>query len=152
MHDGSSSNNNQVCNSTFISPQPVMEDPSIACDHNLVPFYKVGEQDSKNGHGSAKWMPSKVRLMKKMMMKPSSSAATEDKSIINTTPSPRFQNQGHSQRSPRNNGDSTTRVCSDCNTSTTPLWRSGPNGPKVTSPFSLSFTIKLVLLITFWRV
>lgn len=23
------------------------------------------------------------------------------------------------------------RVCSDCNTTTTPLWRSGPQGPKV---------------------
>ncbi|OWM83163.1 hypothetical protein CDL15_Pgr011845 [Punica granatum] len=28
------------------------------------------------------------------------------------------------------NTDSTVRVCSDCNTTKTPLWRSGPRGPK----------------------
>ncbi|KAK8547370.1 hypothetical protein V6N13_098080 [Hibiscus sabdariffa] len=29
-----------------------------------------------------------------------------------------------------NNTNNAIRVCSDCNTSTTPLWRSGPRGPK----------------------
>ncbi|KAJ7958353.1 GATA transcription factor [Quillaja saponaria] len=28
------------------------------------------------------------------------------------------------------NNNTATRVCSDCNTTTTPLWRSGPRGPK----------------------
>ncbi|XP_061374729.1 putative GATA transcription factor 22 [Gastrolobium bilobum] len=125
--DGSSSSNHQLCN-------------SISCDRNLS-SHKMEEEDSKNGHGCAKWMSSKMRLMKKMM-RPSSSAAT-DKAINTTTTSttttitttsPRFQNEGHqnrySQRSPRNNSTTTTRVCSDCNTSSTPLWRSGPKGPK----------------------
>ncbi|RDY09538.1 putative GATA transcription factor 22, partial [Mucuna pruriens] len=125
MHDGSSSN----CNSSFISPEPAMDDPSNACERNLA-SYKTEEEDSKNGHGSGKWMSSKMRLMKKMM-RPNITPTTDK--AINPT-SPRFQNQGHesrySQRSPRNNSSSTTRVCSDCNTSTTPLWRSGPKGPK----------------------
>ncbi|TKY57972.1 putative GATA transcription factor 22 [Spatholobus suberectus] len=129
LHDGSSSN----CNSSFISSEPVvMDDPSSACELNL-PSCRMEEEEegeSKNGHGSGKWMSSKMRLMKKMM-RPSSSSTT-DKAI---NPSPiRFQNQGHesrySQRSHRNNSSSTTRVCSDCNTSSTPLWRSGPKGPK----------------------
>lgn len=29
------------------------------------------------------------------------------------------------------NGNNTIRVCADCNTTKTPLWRSGPRGPKV---------------------
>ncbi|KAF1886220.1 hypothetical protein Lal_00045450 [Lupinus albus] len=77
-------------------------------------------------------MSSKMRLMKKMM-RPNSNSTTV-KAITITTP--RFQNQVHenrqSQRSPYNNGNNTAtiRVCSDCSTSSTPLWRSGPNGPK----------------------
>ncbi|XP_027368978.1 putative GATA transcription factor 22 isoform X2 [Abrus precatorius] len=131
-HDGSSSNN-QLCNSSFISPAPVMDDPSSACDRDIS-LHKMDGEDGKNGHGSVKWMSSKMRLMKKMM-RPSTSPVT-DKAIKSTTisPSSRFQNQGYenrySQRSPRNNGSSITRVCSDCNTSSTPLWRSGPKGPK----------------------
>lgn len=130
LHAGSSSN----CNSS----DPAMVDPSSASEPNLPSSYKMEEEDSKNsiGHGSGKWMSSKMRLMKKMMN------PTTDKALIN--PSPRFQNQGqesrHSQRSPRNNNSSsTTRVCSDCNTSTTPLWRSGPKGPKVNYLFSSLF-------------
>ena len=40
----------------------------------------------------------------------------------------------------QNNG---VRVCSDCNTTTTPLWRSGPQGPKVIPLFSLTNLITL---------
>jgi len=71
-------------------------------------WYKTEEEDTKHSHGSGKWMSSKMRLMKK----------------ITSPTSDRFN--------PRNN---TTRVCSDCNTTTTPLWRSGPKGPKVNQSF-----------------
>ncbi|KAK7383319.1 hypothetical protein VNO78_28995 [Psophocarpus tetragonolobus] len=116
VHDGSSSN----CNSSLVSAdEGVKEDRSCACE----------EKEVKNDHGSGKWMSSKMRLMKKMMRR--SMSPTTDKAINS---SPRFQNQGlesrYRQRSPRNNTTTTTRVCSDCNTSTTPLWRSGPKGPK----------------------
>ncbi|KAJ1442801.1 Zinc finger, GATA-type [Sesbania bispinosa] len=118
-----------------------MEDRSSACDPNLSFSSKMEDQeDSKNCHGSAKWMSSKMRLMKKMMRPSTTPTTTHDKAINTTTSatplSPRFQNQGqenrYSQRSPRNNNNNstTTRVCSDCNTSSTPLWRSGPMGPK----------------------
>ncbi|CAL0322550.1 unnamed protein product [Lupinus luteus] len=130
LYDGSSSSD-QVCNLSFIPPEPVMDDPRHACDHNLS-LYKNYDEDGKKGHGSAKWMSSKMRLMKKMM-RPNSSSTTV-KTITTTTL--RFQNQvhenRHSQRRPYNNGNNiaTTRVCSDCSTNSTPLWRSGPNGPK----------------------
>ncbi|KAK7291000.1 hypothetical protein RIF29_05830 [Crotalaria pallida] len=130
LHDGSSSNH-QVYNSSFISPHPVKDEPSMACDHNLS-FFKNEEQDSKNGHGSPKWMSSKMRLMKKMM-RPHTSPSTDKTTITAATPRSQYQvyENRHIIRSPHNNGNNTTiRVCSDCNTSSTPLWRSGPNGPK----------------------
>ncbi|KAG4934240.1 hypothetical protein JHK87_048242 [Glycine soja] len=130
LHDGSSSNSNKSSFNNNISPEPVvvMVDPIIssACDqqHNL-PY----EEESKNidDHGSGnKWMSSKMRLMKKMM-RPSMSPTT-DKAINSGLES---SSSRYSQRSLcNNNASSTTRVCSDCNTSTTPLWRSGPKGPK----------------------
>lgn len=33
------------------------------------------------------------------------------------------------------------RVCSDCNTTKTPLWRSGPQGPKVIISYHEIFTL-----------
>jgi len=116
LHDGSSSNN-------LNAPEPVMVDPISRTSEGNLASYKMDEEVIKNGHGSGKWMSSKMRLMKKMMRR--SMSPTTD----------RLNSQGlegrYSQRSPRNNSSSTTRVCSDCNTSTTPLWRSGPKGPKV---------------------
>ncbi|KAG0465412.1 hypothetical protein HPP92_019576 [Vanilla planifolia] len=56
-----------------------------------------------------KWMPSKMRIMRKMM----------------------GSNQPRSRRSIHRTQDAVlVRVCSDCNTTKTPLWRSGPLGPK----------------------
>lgn len=150
MQDGSSSNNHHHLsfNSSSSPDQPAVlmvdHDQSSAYDTNLS-FSKMEEVEeadsSKMGHGSAKWMSSKMRLMKRMMRPSSSGIADKAINSSTTTPrsTPRFQNQqGHenirySQRSPRNNSanSNTTRVCSDCNTSSTPLWRSGPMGPKV---------------------
>lgn len=39
------------------------------------------------------------------------------------------------------------RVCSDCNTTKTPLWRSGPCGPKVTFHFLLPFPTRGVVVL-----
>lgn len=77
-------------------------------------------------HDSAKWMPSKVRTMRKMM--------TSDHTDLsnNTTPkSEDHQEQKQPSSSPDNNSNGTIRVCADCNTTKTPLWRGGPRGPKV---------------------
>ncbi|KAI3941895.1 hypothetical protein MKW98_009105 [Papaver atlanticum] len=63
---------------------------------------------------SVKWMSSKMRLMKKMMNKPN-----------------KFdQSSAYSPPSNKDNNNNTIRVCADCNTTKTPLWRSGPRGPK----------------------
>lgn len=63
---------------------------------------------------SVKWMSSKMRLMKKMMNKPN-----------------KFdQSSAYSPPSNKDNNNNTIRVCADCNTTKTPLWRSGPIGPK----------------------
>lgn len=47
------------------------------------------------------------------------------------------------------------RVCSDCNTTKTPLWRSGPKGPKVTLILYLSLLNSILelkyLLIWFFH-
>lgn len=78
-----------------------------------------------------KWMSSKMRIMKKMMV---SDSQTGDNKPIKLEDQ---QQQGtdNSSNNSNNNYSSynspTIRVCSDCNTTKTPLWRSGPRGPKV---------------------
>ncbi|KAK7283203.1 hypothetical protein RIF29_12575 [Crotalaria pallida] len=101
-------NNNNNNNSSCLvsSPhEPVMADPSSsACDHNLS-LYKIEREENKSSYGSVRCLPPKIRLTRKIM------SSTNPSSSYNTN-------------------NSITRVCSDCNTSSTPLWRSGPNGPK----------------------
>lgn len=86
--------------------------------------------------GSVKWMSSKMRLMRKMM----SSGQTMVSSPTNYNSSmPRTHLDSPQSSSDEDDDDhsssssltSNIRVCSDCNTTKTPLWRSGPKGPKV---------------------
>jgi hypothetical protein len=66
----------------------------------------------------------------KTSMMRSSNNSADKVAIINTN----VATTNPSQRSPHSNnsgGNNITRVCSDCKTTTTPLWRSGPMGPKV---------------------
>lgn len=80
---------------------------------------------------SVKWMSSKMRLMKKMQI----NVPKPEKTIV-----PKFEDQTQisspsetertSNNSSPNNSNISVRVCSDCNTTKTPLWRSGPRGPK----------------------
>ncbi|XP_041997146.1 putative GATA transcription factor 22 [Salvia splendens] len=62
-----------------------------------------------------RWMSSKMRVMQKKMKKTNCDRASD-------------------KTTARSNGfsynNSPIRVCSDCNTTKTPLWRSGPKGPK----------------------
>ncbi|XP_043707849.1 GATA transcription factor 21 isoform X2 [Telopea speciosissima] len=74
------------------------------------------DHENQNNGGPVKWMSSKMRLMRKMM---NSYQTGEDKQVSNGQ---KFQD--HQQPL------DTVRVCSDCNTTKTPLWRSGPRGPK----------------------
>ncbi|XP_028774227.1 GATA transcription factor 21 [Neltuma alba] len=105
-----------------------------------------------------KWMPSKMRMMRKMMASDhkASSSSSSDISIMGTSRkiiNSEDQNQNQQRPlllSPRggtdnssssinssthsnsnnNNNTITVRVCADCHTTKTPLWRSGPRGPK----------------------
>ncbi|XP_077225371.1 putative GATA transcription factor 22 [Tasmannia lanceolata] len=111
--------------------------PTMDYNNNSNPSFSLKSSISKGDdrfgdqldNGSVKWMSSKMRLMKKMMR---SDTSLENNQINNTQ---MCQNQ---QRSPRpceednsnNSPSDKIRVCSDCNTTKTPLWRSGPQGPK----------------------
>ncbi|KAA8534850.1 hypothetical protein F0562_029934 [Nyssa sinensis] len=86
-------------------------------------------------NNSVKWMSSKMRLMRKMKNSDQTSAK------IPTITAQKFEEEDQKQpsspmetdnssNSSSNNSDIPVRVCSDCNTTKTPLWRSGPRGPK----------------------
>ncbi|KAE9603647.1 putative transcription factor C2C2-GATA family [Lupinus albus] len=99
-----------------------MADPSNARDHNLS-MYKIElQEENKSSYESARYMSSKIRLTRKMGSSSNNPSSYKSNSII-------------------------SRVCADCNTSSTPLWRTGPNGPKVIFFSLLSITMKLLILI-----
>ncbi|KAB5553137.1 hypothetical protein DKX38_010448 [Salix brachista] len=99
-------------------------------DHNNSNFHnsfssKMEDEAEESGESSVKWMPSKMSLMQKM--------TTSNCSEIDHKPM-KFMLKFHSQQYQNNeinsSSNSNIRVCSDCNTTSTPLWRSGPRGPK----------------------
>ncbi|XP_027173800.1 putative GATA transcription factor 22 [Coffea eugenioides] len=83
-----------------------------------------------------KWVSSKVKLMQKMnkpdLKEITSSTTTamkfEDHQKQPTSASPEADH--FSSNSSSNISNTPIRVCADCNTTKTPLWRSGPKGPK----------------------
>ncbi|XP_010545872.1 PREDICTED: GATA transcription factor 21 [Tarenaya hassleriana] len=88
---------------------------------------------------TVKWMSSKMRLMKKMIAhkRPMDRNLHDVDHKKKTSPDhSTVYDNGHGH----NNG--VIRVCSDCNTTKTPLWRSGPRGPKVNphSNYQIQFT------------
>lgn len=97
----------------------------------------------ENMINSTKWMSSKMRIMRNMMN-------GQDQTISDMSVNYTHKFEDHNKQYPNsppllaadqsNNSSSTVisnnnhtpiRVCSDCNTTKTPLWRSGPRGPKV---------------------
>lgn len=80
-------------------------------------------------------MPSKMRMMRKMINSEQTGHAD-----IPLNSMKKFEDQKQSMAPAKtdnssnnsfNNNNPTVRVCADCNTTKTPLWRSGPRGPKV---------------------
>ncbi|KAF2302695.1 hypothetical protein GH714_001193 [Hevea brasiliensis] len=78
-------------------------------------------------------MSSKMRLMRKMMNSDQIVASTPETSML------KFEDEkarssplqdDNSNKNLSNNSNNAIRVCADCNTTKTPLWRSGPRGPK----------------------
>ncbi|EEF48061.1 GATA transcription factor 21 [Ricinus communis] len=91
--------------------------------------------EDQRDNSSVKWMSSKMRLMRKMMttdqtvnttQHTSSMHKLEDKEKSRSLP----LQDDYSSKNLSDNSNNTIRVCSDCNTTKTPLWRSGPRGPK----------------------
>ncbi|XP_039071624.1 GATA transcription factor 21-like isoform X2 [Hibiscus syriacus] len=92
---------------------------------------RVETHQSHENNSSANWMPSKMRILRKMMnsdhVNLSNNCELKSKDQHKQQqPSSSTDHSGNSY----NNNNSTIRVCADCNTTKTPLWRSGPRGPK----------------------
>lgn len=84
-------------------------------------------------------MSSKMRLMQKMNKYPdrtamnitSTTKAVDDDHDEKMAPSSSMETDMSSNSASSCYNNSPIRVCADCNTTKTPLWRSGPRGPKV---------------------
>ncbi|URD89784.1 hypothetical protein MUK42_28051 [Musa troglodytarum] len=90
-----------------------------------------GNEEEEEADRPGTWMSSKMRFMRKMMnsthivvSKPRGSM------LLSEDQSQRSQGFGTGNQS---NGNGIIRICSDCNTTKTPLWRSGPRGPKAST-------------------
>ncbi|GMH13723.1 hypothetical protein Nepgr_015564 [Nepenthes gracilis] len=99
-----------------------------------------GDQSREDGDNfSIKWVSPKTRLMKKML-KPDQinggdAGIPRDRNMIKHRGDQRHrcpptETDNSSNINSSLNGNNTIRVCADCNTTKTPLWRSGPKGPK----------------------
>lgn len=132
--------------SSSSSFQAVIDTFSISTSQNLQCQRdredNIGDPDhqydnkSMNNNGSVKyWMSSKMRLMEKMSNPETCATSTDDKGEKTAQKvlqySPRQDNSGQAKFNFSRSNGTTVRVCSDCNTTSTPLWRSGPRGPKV---------------------
>ncbi|KAK6941381.1 Zinc finger, GATA-type [Dillenia turbinata] len=88
------------------------------------------EDQEENNNNSMKWMSSKMRLIRKMM---NSDQPDSTKPTLIMPKVEDYHHQsltGNDTNSSSNNSNMIIRVCADCNTTKTPLWRSGPRGPK----------------------
>lgn len=105
------------------------------CDHYIK---EEEEDDDADVRSNAKWMPSKIRFVRKTMnMDRAAGSRTRRHAREAQDRSSRVSNyygMGNINMSP--SGDDVVRVCSDCHTTKTPLWRSGPCGPKVRKQIS----------------
>ncbi|WCJ42673.1 GATA transcription factor 21 [Euphorbia peplus] len=112
-----------------------LANPSVENEISGNKFSICKKEDRENG--SVKWMSSKMRLMRKMMK--SADQTVGNTSSENSNSVHKFEDHKGGSSSLElevddkhflNNNNSTIRVCADCNTTKTPLWRSGPRGPK----------------------
>ncbi|KAK4756593.1 hypothetical protein SAY87_006720 [Trapa incisa] len=99
----------------------------------FLPMDQISDQEinSHQSHGnsslSLKWVSSKMRITHRVKTSPTNCPAVEWSS--SNDPIKRSEDYGYGSRN-LSTDNGTVRVCSDCKTTTTPLWRSGPRGPK----------------------
>lgn len=95
----------------------------------------TSDNSSYTSSSSGESMSSKMRLANKIINSSSVSTGTHDESVkVAEKLLHEHDNiEVHYFTTNSSNSNNTVRICSDCNTTTTPLWRSGPRGPKVHS-------------------
>lgn len=85
---------------------------------------------STEDNGSMKWTSSKMRVMRRMLHS-NNSSASDCYMQAKSNNSAHHSNQINSAAYCNSSTAEVVRVCSDCKTTKTPLWRGGPRGPKV---------------------
>ncbi|XP_062218587.1 protein CYTOKININ-RESPONSIVE GATA TRANSCRIPTION FACTOR 1-like [Phragmites australis] len=108
----------------FPTPSPFRPTiQSIGSDMIQRSAYDPYDIENKRADGSTSSWPAKMKIVRKAMSEyPEGGAARK----------PRRRAQAHHDESQQQQQQAigVIRVCSDCNTTKTPLWRSGPCGPK----------------------
>ncbi|KAF5199878.1 Gata transcription factor [Thalictrum thalictroides] len=121
------SNDDRILSSTHSTDQASDGNSSLLQQEHEVMKEENYASSGHIHHGlSIKWMSSKMRLMKKMI--------TTDHNVLNKQSQMASSSLDNDNSSNNVNSSSSNnnfiRTCSDCNTTKTPLWRSGPRGPK----------------------
>lgn len=101
---------------------------SGSCDHQELKKENRNDTFEPEDNSSMKWIPSKKRIIKRMMEDQRVSEHKFEKDKVLS----RVGTDDSSNNNCSNNSSMIVRVCSNCHTTKTPLWRSGPAGPKVT--------------------
>lgn len=93
------------------------------------------EEGDLSDDGPAEWTPSKITFMRRMMNSDGTAVNDRRRIVVELQDQPESEeDKTHSDHIDNRHchvSVAPTRVCSDCNTTKTPLWRSGPQGPKV---------------------
>lgn len=103
------------------------------------------ESEDQRNINSVRWMSSKMRMMNPDHQTTSTDTPEQhdftpilhdnhhhnNKKQHPASPLGADSSSSSSSNNLSNNSSNTIRVCADCNTTKTPLWRSGPRGPKV---------------------
>ncbi|KAL3566361.1 hypothetical protein D5086_031776 [Populus alba] len=120
---GRSSDHKLFPSSSF---QPVVNDDDDD-DSNFHKLFSSKTEDGTEGScdSSGNWMPSRMTMMQEMTNSNRSETDHQPMKFML-----KFYNQQCQNTDNNSSSNSNIRVCSDCNTTSTPLWRSGPRGPK----------------------
>ncbi|CAA6672798.1 unnamed protein product [Spirodela intermedia] len=89
-----------------------------------------GEECNPLDGGSGKWMSSKMRFMRKMTGSDKVASGRPRKNALGSNDHLRKFAENNVNNDNHSLPNGSIRVCSECNTTKTPLWRSGPGGPK----------------------